>query len=127
MERKRVLQGEVVTLVAFPQFLPVLMWPQIGDYDNPYITKLVPCEVRDGTYYNLRTNLEVKKSPSMLEWKNLSGSVFRYRNSRNRIEENLLISRRFENGKLVVFDLLDNEITTTMVPRKIFEKKTKDD
>ena len=117
------LQGNVVTLVTIPKFLPVLMQPQIGDYKNPYILKLEPCEVRNGKYYNLRTDREVKKAPEVLVWTNLSGTVFRYGNPHNYAEENLLVSRRFENGKLLLLSIDSDEITPTMISRKIFEKR----
>lgn len=126
MERKRVLEGSVVTLVTIPRFLPVIMWPQIGEYANKNIRKLQPCEVRNGKYYDLRTGKTVEKSENMLEWRNLSGTVFRYGNKKNYAEECLLISRRFENGRLILFSIKSGEITPMMMPRKVFEK-TKND
>ena len=123
MERKRVLKGEVVTLVTIPQFLPVIMWPQIGEYDSPYILSLTPCEKVGNKYYNLRTGAEVKREENMLEWLNLSGTVFRYGNKKNYKEECLLTSRRFENNKLVLFSIAPTEITPYMLERKVFSRR----
>ena len=122
MQRKRNLKGDVVTLVTIPQFLPVISRPQIGEYNNPYILALTPCEKVGDKYYNLRTGAEVTKQENMLEWLNLSGTVFRYGNTKNYAEECLLTSRRFENGKLILFSITPEEITPYMLERKVFSK-----
>ena len=122
MERKRILKGEVVTLVRIPKFLPDIMQPQIGEYESPYILSLTPCEKVDNKYFNLRSGAEVKKEENMLEWSNLSGTVFRYGNPKNYAEECLLTSRRFENNKLILFSIAPAEITPMMIQRKVFSK-----
>ena len=122
MERKKVLRGEVVTLVTIPKYLPDTMIPHIGEYGNPYIVSLTPCEKVDNKYFNLRSGAEVKKEENMLEWLNLSGTVFRYGNPKNYAEECLLTSRRFENNKLILFSIAPAEITPMMIQRKVFEK-----
>ena len=122
MERKRVLLGEVVTLVTIPRFISDIMRPRLGEYDNPYILSLTPCEKVGDKYYNLLTRVEVKKEDNMLEWLNLSGTVFRYRNKKSYPEECLLTSRRFENGKLILFSIAPTEITSMMIQRKVFSK-----
>lgn len=98
MKQVKVME-KCVTLVTIPAHLPVIMWPQIGDYDSPYVLKTLPCEKKDGKYFNLRTGQEVKKADSMLEWTNLSGSYFRYPDGYE-----LLLSKRFKDNKLLVFE-----------------------
>ncbi len=127
MNKKRVLDGEVVTLVTIPHMLPVIMRPGIGEYDHPYVIKTTPCEVVKGKYKDLRTGAKVEKKDNMLEWKNLSGTVFRYKNKRNFPEECLLTSRSFENGKLLLFSINPNEITPCMVAHTMRDRQAKDD
>ena len=123
MERKRVLKGNVVTLVTIPKYLPVISWPQIGEYDNPYILALTPCEKVNEKYFNLLTGAEVKKEDNMLEWLNLPGTVFRYGNPKNYAEKCLLTSRRyFEDRKQILFSITPNEITPYMLERKVFSR-----
>lgn len=120
MEQKRVLEGQVVTLVTIPKHLSTLSLPSIGDYQNPYILETTPCEKVSGHYFNLKNGREVKKSEDMLEWKNLSGTVFRYKSKHGFCDEHLLISRRlFENRKLVLLSVEENEITPMMVLRTV--------
>lgn len=117
------LSGEVVTLVAIPRFLPVIVWPSLGEYDHPKILETIPCEKRGDRYFNLKSGQEVVKTDDMLEWKNLSGSVFRYKSDHGYSDEYLLISRRFENGKLVLLSLGANEITNSMMLRTVKKRK----
>ena len=109
-------------MVRIPKFLPDIMQPQIGEYESPYILSLTPCEKVDNKYFNLRSGAEVKKEENMLEWSNLSGTVFRYGNPKNYAEECLLTSRRFENNKLILFSIAPAEITPMMIQRKVFSK-----
>ena len=126
MEKKRILGGEVVTLVTIPRMLPHLMWPGIGEYNHPYILKTTPCEVVDGKYYDLRTGNKVKKTENMLEWKNLSGTVFCYKNKHNFPTERLLTSRGYENNKLILFSVEKSEVTPYMITRDVIERQVKD-
>ncbi len=116
------ITGDVVTLVTIPEFLPTLQVPHIGEYDSPFIMKLTPCEKRNGQYYDLRKGVEVKKSENMLEWLNLSGTVFSYEDGLL-----LLITKRFVNGHFMGIPISKNEVRSNMMPRKIFDrtKKTK--
>ena len=127
MEKKRILSGEVVTLVTIPRTLPHLMWPGLGEYNNPHILKTTPCELVDGKYYDLRTGNKVKKTENMLEWRNLSGTVFCYKNKHNFPTERLLTARRFENNKLILFSVEKNEVTSCMVTRNVIDRQEKDD
>lgn len=122
MERKRILKGKVVTLVTYPKYLSDILRPQIGEYDSPYVLALTPCEKVGDKFFDLRTGAEVKKEENMLEWINLSGTVFRYGNPKHYAEECLLTSRRFENGKLILFSITPEEITPYMLERKVFSK-----
>lgn len=88
-----------VTLVTIPKFLSVILRPQIGEYESPYILSTIPCEKKDGKYFELRTGKEVKKTPDMLEWNNLTGTFFRYPDGYE-----LLITRRFCDNKIVVME-----------------------
>lgn len=116
--------ASVVTLVRIPEFLPVLQWPQIGDYHNQYILQTTPCEKRNGKYYNLRDGKEFKKMGNMLEWTNLSGTFFRYPDGYE-----LLLSKKFEDGKLLVLEP-DRQDTRrfhpqSMILRKIIHREEK--
>lgn len=122
MERKRILKGKLVTLVTYPKFLSDILRPQIGEYDSPYVLALTPCEKVGDKFFDLRTGAEVTKQENMLEWLNLSGTVFRYGNPKHYTEECLLASRRFENGKLILFSITPEEITPYMLERKVFSK-----
>ena len=86
-------------MVTIPQFLPIMSRPQIGDYDNPYIIRTTPCEKKKGKCYDLRTGEEIKKTEDMLEWKNLTGTFFRYPDGYE-----LLLSRRYSDNKILVFE-----------------------
>ena len=114
-------------MVTIPKFLPVIMRPGIGDYDNPYVLRTTPCEVVDGRYRDLRTGAVVEKKNNMLEWRNLSGTVFRFEHRRGFSNENLLISRRFEDGRLLLLSLEDREITPMMVVRTMRTRHLDDD
>lgn len=126
MKQMRVLEGQVVTLVTIPKYLPTLSLPSIGEYQNPYVLETTPCEKINGHYFNLKTGREVKRTENMLEWLNLSGTVFHYKNSHNFSDEHLLLSRRlFENRKLVLFSVEKDEITPMMILRHV-RKRQKD-
>ncbi|MBQ8481079.1 MAG: hypothetical protein IJ532_00920 [Alphaproteobacteria bacterium] len=127
MKQMKVLRGNIVTLVTIPKYLPVIMRPSIGEYDNPYVMKTTPCECVDGEYYDLHTGAKVVKKDNMLEWKNLSGTVFRYKNKHNFPEECLLISKRYEDGKLLLLSVEQSEITTCMIPRVVRDRQVQDD
>lgn len=116
------LKGEVVTLVTYPKYLSNILRPQIGEYNSPYVLSLTPCEKVGDKFFDLRTGAEVTKQENMLEWINLSGTVFRYGNPKNYDEECLLTSRGFENGKLILFRVSPDEITPYMLERKVFSK-----
>ena len=115
MEKKKILNGEVVTLVTIPKFMPVIMRPGIGEYDYPHILKLQPCIKAKEKYFDLVTGNPVVRKDNMLEWKNLSGTVFCYPN-----EENLLISKSFDR-KLLLLSVSPDEITPTMIKRQVFD------
>lgn len=123
MKQVKVMEN-CVTLVTIPEFLPVLQWPKIGEYDNQFILKTTPCEKRNGKYYDIRSNTEVKKKDNMLEWPNLSGTFFRYPDGYE-----LLLSKKFEDGKLLVLepDRLDSRRfhPQSMVLRKIVHRVEK--
>ena len=121
MEQIREL-SQVVTLVTIPRYLPVIMWPQIGNYDNPHIIKLTPCEKRGKKYYDLRSGKPVVKTDTMLEWNNLSGSYFRYPDGRE-----LLLSRRIADKQLLLMEVKDEFNPSTMVLRKIVDRKVNDE
>lgn len=114
MKQMKTLRGNVVTLVTVPKFLPVLMRPGLGDYNHPYILKTIPCEVVKGEYFDLKTGEPVKKAENMLEWRNLSGTAFSFGK-----DDNLLVSRRYQDGKLLLFSLEASEITPVMVMHKM--------
>lgn len=113
----KVLRGNVVTLVTIPRFLPVIMRPGLGDYNHPYILKTTPCEVVKGVYFDLKTGEPVKKAENMLVWHNLSGTAFSFGK-----DDNLLVSRRYRDGKLLLFSVESSEITPAMVLHKMRDR-----
>ena len=91
----KIITGQVVTLVTYPEFLSVLEIPHFGEYDNPRILKLTPCaKDGNGKYTDLRSGKEVKKKPNMLEWLNLSGTVFTYPDGVNLLVSSNMMPRR---------------------------------
>ena len=96
--------SSVVTLVRIPSFLPVIQWPQIGDYDNPFILQTIPCEKKQDKYFNLRDGKEIIKKQGMLEWLNLTGTVFSYPDGKK-----ILLSRRYADKQLLLFDIANHE------------------
>ena len=119
MEQIRDL-SQVVTLVTIPRYLPFLMQPQYGEYENRFIRKTTPCEKRNGLYYELRSGQPVQKTDDMLEWNNLSGSYFRYPDGLE-----LLVSRRIADKQLMLMAVEDEFNPSDMVLRKVIERKEK--
>ena len=72
MKKKKVIHGEVVTLVTIPKFMPVIMWPGIGEYDYPHILKVQPCIKAKEKYFDLVSGTPVVRKDNMMEWKNLT-------------------------------------------------------
>lgn len=116
----RIITGEVVTLVTYPEYLDVLLVPHFGEYTNPRIVKLTPCVKKNGKYVDLRKGYKIEKTANTLEWRNLPGTVFRYEDGLN-----VLISRNFETKLLMCMEVNKREITNTMVVRKIFDYSKK--
>lgn len=111
-----------VTLVTLPQFLPVLMWPHVGDYDNPYILRTIPCEKKNGHYFDLRSGEEVQKIKGMREWNNLSGSLFCYPDGYQ-----LLLSRRYRDNKIMVFEPEEKQLSPlSTILRPVIHRKEKE-
>ena len=104
MKQIRVLDNNVVMLVTIPASLPLLMYPHVGEYDHPYVMKTRPCEKKNGKYFDLRTGNPVRKDENTLEWLVLSGNVFKYPDG-----QNILLSRRFDNKKLLCLDIDNSE------------------
>ena len=121
MKKKKVIHGEVVTLVTIPKFMPVIMWPGIGEYDYPHILKVQPCIKAKEKYFDLVSGTPVVRKDNMMEWKNLTGTVFCYPD-----DECLLISKSFD-GKLLLLSVSPDEITPTMIKRKVYEHRVRDD
>lgn len=120
MEKIKVLRGTVVTLIQIPEYTPVLQRPKIAEYDNPYIQGMIPCEKRDGKYFDLRTGVEVMKNSNTLEWTNLTGTLFSYRDG-----QNVLLSRRFADNKIMLFSVKEQEINKqSMIVRRVRNKRT---
>ncbi len=118
---KKMITGQVVTLVTLPEYLDVLQTPQIGDYCNPRIVKLTPCEKKDDKLFDIRTGKQVEKPKKYLEWVNLTGTVFKYPDGRN-----ILLTKVFETNTLMCVDVAGSDIKgITMIPRRIFEKEKK--
>ena len=118
---KKMITGEIVTLVTLPDYVDVLHIPHVGEYGSPRIVKLTPCEKKAGKLYDLRTGVIVKKKKNAQEWVNLSGTVFRYADGLN-----VLVTKNLATGKLMCVDIASNDIRNTMIPRTIFDHSNKD-
>lgn len=115
---------KAVTLVTVPSLLSFLSRPQHGDYDNPYILRTRPCAKKDGKFYDLRTGEQVIKTDEMLEWNNLTGSLFRYPDGYE-----LLLSRQYTKEKAILVlepenDYNPNSVIIRPVIHKVEKKKS---
>lgn len=79
-----------VVLVEIPKWLGVFNWPKVGDYDNPYIKKIIPCTVTNGAYKSWETGEKVEKTPQMFVWNLFPGTMFRMKDNKE-----ILITRDF--------------------------------
>ena len=118
---KKIITGEIVTLVTLPDYVDVLHIPQIGEYGSHRIVKLTPCEKKNGKLFDLRSGAEVKKKKNSREWVNLSGTVFKYADGLN-----VLVTKNLATGKLMCVDIASNDIRNTMIPRTIFDRSKKE-
>lgn len=108
------LNGELVMLVKVPSFLSVLRYPSVGEYDNRFVLKTVPCEKKNGKYLELRSGNPVEKDSNTLEWTLMTGNVLQYPDGKR-----ILLSRIF-GGKLLALDIARNEFhPETMILRHI--------
>lgn len=113
---------KAVTLVTLPQYLPVIMRPRIGEYENPYVLRTRPCEKKQGKFFDLRTGEEIKKTTDMVEWNNLTGSLFRYPDGYE-----LTLSRRYRDNKILVLEVgcTDEHELHSFIPRPIIQRAEK--
>ena len=79
-----------VVLVELPKYLDVFYHPKVGDYNNPYIRRIIPCTVENGEYTAWEDGKKVKKNSQMSVWNLFVGTMFRFKNGRE-----VLITRDF--------------------------------
>ena len=89
----------VVSLVKLPMGLSLQERPQLLDYKNPVIRKIIPCIKQGDKFTDLRTNKNVRVNDDILVWPVSVGTVFNYPDG-----ESFLLSRRYADGKLLVLD-----------------------
>lgn len=82
-----------VVLVEVPKYLDVFHLPKIGDYNNPYIRKIIPCTVENGVYKSWEDGKRITKNSQMQEWSLFVGTMFRFKNGRE-----VLITRDFSGN-----------------------------
>lgn len=78
-----------VVLIEVPKFLSFFNQPKIGEYDNPYIRKIIPCTVQNGKYRSWEGE-EINKNSQMQEWNLFVGTMFLLKNGKE-----MLITRDF--------------------------------
>jgi len=121
MKEIKELRGKAVMLVKMPSNLSLLNYPRLGEYDNKYIINTRPCEKKGNRFFDLRTGDEIRKTENMLEWPVLTGNVFRYENG-----QNLLLSRRFADNRVLCLDIDPEEINeVTMIVRPLINRVRK--
>lgn len=123
MKEIKTISNTIVTLVTLPETLSILDEPKLGDYDNKYIKKTVPCEKVQGRFYDLRSGKEVKKSGNTKEWRNLTGTVFQYPDGKM-----LLITHRYrKNFENLCVEMTPDEFhPETMLMRPVIAMKKND-
>ena len=100
------MKKNYVVLIEVPKYLGIFNQPKVGDYDNPYIEKIVPCTVENGVYKSWEENKVVKKTPQMQEWKLFAGTMFRLTNGRE-----VLITRDFAGNTFLTEGIKFNPST----------------
>ncbi len=122
MTQKVLNTDKVVNLVFYGPITSFNAIPAVLDYGHKNIQEIVPCCVRNGKYFNLRTGESVQKSGNVQEWPVLVGSVFQYEKENTMF----LLSRRIANGKLMLIEIMPSEFhPETMFKIRVRKRKTK--
>src|SRR5574344_1995763 len=104
------INASFVCLILYPLYLPAYLIPSLLDYNNRYIRKIIPCIKNGEEYRDFRTGNIVKLTENTLEWPVSTGTVFSYKDGFK-----VLLSRWFRNNKKVLFEIEENEFSTTMI------------
>ena len=76
------METKFVVLVEVPKYLDIFHLPKVGEYNNPYIRKIIPCTLENGEYKSWENGKKIKKNSQMFEWKLFVGTMFRFNNRR---------------------------------------------
>lgn len=121
MRQQVLASNEVVNLVFFGHISGFNSIPQVLDYGHRNIKEIVPCMVKDGKYFNLRTGQIVKKEGNVQEWPILTGAVLHYEGENTMF----LLSRRIDNRKLMLIEIMPSEFHTQTMHKILVKKKKK--
>ena len=105
MRQQVLASNQVVNLVFFGHISGFNSIPQVLDYEHKNIKEIIPCYVKNGQYFNLRTGQPVQKSGNVQEWPILTGAVLKYEGENNMF----LLSRRIDNRKLLLVEIMPSE------------------
>lgn len=94
------VSNQLTNLVFFGPVVSFNSIPNVGEYLHGNIKKIVPCEVRNGKYFDLRYGKQVKKEGNVQEWPLLRGCVLRYADKRQ-----FLISRLIAEQENILIEI----------------------
>ena len=113
---------KVVNLVFFGHISGFNSIPQVLDYGHKNIKEIIPCYVKNGQYFNLRTGQPVQKSGNVQEWPVLTGAVLKYEGEKNMF----LLSRRIGgNRPLMLIEIMPSEFHKESMHMILVRKKMK--
>lgn len=105
MLKKVLNSNQVVNVVFFGHISGFNSIPQVLDYGHHNIKEIIPCTVKDGKYFNLRTGEPVQKKGNVTEWPVLTGAVLKYEGENTMF----LLSRRYDNRKLMLIEIMQSQ------------------
>lgn len=119
MEKIKELEGgKLVMLVKVPSTVPLLEAPHVGDYDNRYILKTIPCVKVGNKYLDVRYGKKVEKDADTLEWLLMTGNVLQYPDGKN-----ILLSRCFSDDKVFCLEISKHEFhPESMIMRPLISR-----
>lgn len=83
--------------------------PQVGNYNHWNVKKVIPCQVVEGRYVDLRTDKPVEPAANSTVWPLLVGTVITYPDG-----QKLLLSRSCDRHDLLLVDMTDQPLPPTV-------------
>ena len=121
MVQKVLNSDKVVNLVFFGHISGFNSIPQVLDYGHKNIKEIIPCYVKNGQYFNLRTGQPVQKSGNVQEWPILTGAALQYEGENTMF----LLSRRIDNRRLMLIEIIPSEFHPQSMHKILVRKKKK--